>query len=66
MSPAPLGHTQKREPARGTPSRPGYLRLIVDLEEQTFAELRRRAVAEKTSVAEQIRTVIEWGLESAK
>lgn len=66
MSPAPLGHTRKREPAHGVPSRPGYLRLIVDLEEETFAELRRRALAENTSVAEQIRAVVEWGLESAR
>lgn len=65
---APIGHTLKRQVAKGTriARHPGKVRLIVDVDEETFAHLRHRALLSGTSMAEQIRTVIEWGLDSEK
>jgi hypothetical protein len=34
------------------------------MDEETFDEIRRRAIRENTSVAQQIRLLIEWGLEA--
>lgn len=40
-------------------------RLVCDLDEETMNELRARARKEKTSVSQQIRLLIEWGLMAA-
>lgn len=40
----------------------GFRRIVVAFDEETFAQVRKRAVSEKTSFAEQVRTLVEWGL----
>lgn len=51
--------------ARGDGRQHGDLRrIIVSFPEETFAEIRERAERERTSFAEQVRTLVEWGLES--
>ena len=42
----------------------GKRRINVTLDDETFDEIRKLAVAEKTSFAEQIRLLVEWGLEA--
>jgi hypothetical protein len=42
------------------------LRINCLFDPDTFEELKQRAYKEKTSMAEQIRLMVEWGLESAK
>lgn len=53
-------------PANGcaVPGRDGWKQLVVRMDEETFDEIRRRAIRENTSVAQQIRLLIEWGLEA--
>lgn len=42
---------------------PNGMRKVVCLfDDQTFEEVRARALAEKTSFAEQVRCLVEWGL----
>lgn len=40
--------------------------IYVALDPDTFDHLASRAKKEKTSMSEQIRTMVEWGLESEK
>jgi hypothetical protein len=61
---APVGHTQKRPIAKGSRKADGRLGVVCYLDEDTFATIRARAEAQKTSFGEQIRTLIEWGLEA--
>ncbi len=53
-------------PANGStcPGRDGWKQLVVRLDDETFNEIRERAIRENTSVAQQIRLLIEWGLEA--
>lgn len=44
--------------------RGGYVKLVCAIDPETFAQIRARAVEKKTSVAEIVRTLIEWGLEA--
>lgn len=39
-------------------------RIVLGLDDDTFSIIRRRAVRERTSFAEQARLLIEWGLEA--
>jgi hypothetical protein len=41
-------------------------KIVIIIDDETFAEVRRRAVKAGTSVAEQMRILIEWGLMSEK
>ena len=68
MPRAPGTHTAKRPPASGSRKhhQNGKVGLVCYFEADTFDVLRARAVRENTSVAEQIRTLVEWGLESSK
>lgn len=50
--------------ARGVVRTPGRRRVVVQFDEASFAEIRGLAKAERTSFAEQIRTLVEWGLEA--
>ncbi|WP_249696470.1 hypothetical protein [Stappia sp. WLB 29] len=61
-------HTQKRPVARGTkdPRFPDHTQVVVRLDDETFAAVRARAVEEGTSFSEQVRLLIEWGLEAAE
>jgi hypothetical protein len=55
---------RRSRPARGT-RRGTTARLVVTFDDETFAEIRARAVKAGTSVAEQIRQLVEFGLETA-
>lgn len=59
-------HTRKRPIARGCrdPRFPGYLGIVVRLDEETFQQVRDLAERRGTSFGEQVRTLIEWGLEA--
>jgi hypothetical protein len=61
-------HTQKRPVARGVkdPRKPDLMQIVVRIDDETFAEIRAIAVAEQTSFSEQIRMLIEWGLEAQR
>lgn len=50
-----------KTPARGVQNG-SYRQLLVKIDPETFEQIRDRAVDEKTSMAHQIRLVIEWGL----
>lgn len=41
-------------------------RIIVGFDDETFEQIRARAKAEQTSFGEQVRLLVEWGLEDAK
>lgn len=59
-----MRHTQKRPVARGVRKGDGTIAVVVHLPDDTFNEVRERAIAEGTSWGEQARTLIEWGLET--
>jgi hypothetical protein len=42
-----------------------YLQVSTRFDTETFEALRARARHEKTSVAEQVRKLVEWGMEAA-
>jgi hypothetical protein len=61
----------RRRPGAGSVSRGGdgrdhgdLRRIVVAFPEETFADVRARAEKEGTSFAEQVRTLVEWGLEA--
>jgi hypothetical protein len=58
--------TQKRIVARGTqdPRFPGRLQVVVSFDHDDFEVIRQRAIAQNTSFAEQVRILVEWGLEA--
>lgn len=39
-------------------------RCVVGFDPETFQVIRDRAIREKTSFAEQVRLLVEWGLEA--
>lgn len=43
-----------------------YRRIVVDVDPETFAEIRGRATAESRSVSATIRDLLEWGLMAHK
>lgn len=53
---------RRRDPGRGL-DRGSYKRIVVSLPDETFDEIRALAVKRRTSFAEQIRLLVEWGLE---
>ena len=61
-----MRHTQKRPVARGVRKANGMVAIVVHFPEDTFQEIRERALAEGTSWSEQARTLVEWGLESER
>lgn len=60
--------TSKKTVAVGNikPNWPGMPRVVCAFDEETFTEIRQRAIADETSFAEQVRRLVEWGLESAQ
>lgn len=57
----------QREPAVGCRRTAGGMRqVIIRLDDDTFDEVRARAVKEGTSFGEQVRLLVTWGLEDAK
>lgn len=63
-----MTRTQTRSVARGSKDshHPGFVAVVVRLDDETFAEVRDLAVKNGTSFAEQVRTLVEWGLEAGK
>jgi hypothetical protein len=60
--------TQTRPVAKGTrdPRFPEHLQTVCRFEDELFAEIRARAISERTSFNEQVRILVEWGLEAAR
>lgn len=57
---------RKKEPGKGS-KRPGdteTTQIVVRMDDETFQQVRARAIAEQTSIAHQLRLLIEWGLEA--
>lgn len=50
---------------RGLADRGGLKRIVVAFDDETFEVIRDRAVKAQTSFAEQVRQLVEWGLEDA-
>ncbi len=48
------------------PSAPEKVYLSIAFDAETFERMRAMAVAANVSFAEQVRTIVEWGLDSAK
>lgn len=64
-----------RKPGRGSTRRSsigfpeqysGMRRIVVAFDEETFAQVRDRALSAHTSFAEQIRLLVEWGMMSTE
>lgn len=54
---------RRLDPAKGCVHR-GRRRIVVDLDEDTFAQVAGRALKEGVSLAEMVRQLVEWGLEA--
>ncbi|MBO6858346.1 hypothetical protein [Roseibium sp.] len=63
-----MRHTQKRPVAKGCidPKRPGQRKVVLVLDDETFEQIRDMAIKDGTSFAEQIRLLVEWGLEAER
>ena len=55
--------SRRKKPAVGC-RKGNHIKVVCAFDDETFREVRRRAVKEQTSVAEQIRKLTEWGLEA--
>jgi len=56
-----------RQPAQGYDHRsPAVKRVATSYDSETFEEVRKLALQQKTSFAEQIRQLVEYGLEVLK
>lgn len=61
------GNSKSRQVARGNadPQRPHIRRISMAIENEMFADIRQRAIDSNLSFAEQVRVLLEWGIESA-
>jgi hypothetical protein len=50
--------------SKGTPGRKCMRKVVCLFDDETFDAIRSRAIAKETSFAEQIRLLVEWGLEA--
>ena len=50
--------------AQGTQNRPHKRRTAIELDEETFVQIRELAIANATSFGAQLRLLVEWGLEA--
>lgn len=57
-----------KSPARGCKRRSDVAttQIVCRFDDDTFAEIQARATAQGTSFNEQVRQLVEWGLESAR
>jgi len=55
--------SSQRQPAIGSVKSRGSRRIVVQFDDETFDVIRRRAKDAGTSFAEEVRTLVEWGLE---
>lgn len=60
-----MSHTQKREVARGCRHSPNRVGFVCYFDDETADAIRARAIAKQTSFGEQVRLLVEWGLEAA-
>jgi hypothetical protein len=59
-----VGCGSTRRSSAGSPEHYADLRrIMVAFDEQTFQEIRMLAIERQTSFAEQVRLLVEWGLE---
>lgn len=58
------GVQQPDGPARGVELAGGRRQVVIKMDTSQFDEVRERVIRENTSLAEQIRLLIEWGLEA--
>lgn len=61
-----LGAQRYDGPARGVRRANGRRQIVITMDEDQFEEVRALAEAEGTSTAEQLRNLIEWGLEAVE
>lgn len=61
-----LGQQRPDGPAQGVERACGKRQVVVRMDTDQFAEVRALATEEGTSLAEQIRNLIEWGLEAVR
>jgi hypothetical protein len=54
---------RRLNPAKGF-DRNGRRRIVVEFDEDTFAQVAGRAFKEGVSFAEMVRQLVEWGLEA--
>lgn len=50
--------------SRGDGTRHNQRRIVIGFDDETFQVIRDRSIREKTSFAEQVRLLVEWGLEA--
>lgn len=57
---------RRGEPAIGVvnPARPNQTQTVCSFDHETFATVRALAIKNGTSFAEQVRLLVEWGLEA--
>lgn len=57
--------TRRHSPGRGSAHRsPAVRRFSIPFDDETAGEIQRRAARAGTSAAEQVRQLVEWGLEA--
>ena len=56
-------HTQKRQVAKGVVQPNGTRGIVCYFDPETFEAIRERALRAGTSFGEQVRCLVEWGLE---
>ncbi len=60
----PLGKQHRNGPAKGVKLYGGRRQVVIKMDSDQFDFIYQRALRENTSVAEQIRNLIEWGIEA--
>jgi hypothetical protein len=58
------GQQMPHGPAKGVLLENGQRQVVIKMDADQFEEVRALAIRERTSVAEQLRNLIEWGLEA--
>jgi hypothetical protein len=58
------GTAPSGEPGRGVAKGPNAVQHVVVFDRETFAEVRAKAIRDRTSLSEAIRTLVEWGLQA--
>lgn len=58
------GTAPRGEPGRGVRKGPDAVQHVCVFDNETFAQVRAKAIRDGTSLSEAIRTLVEWGLEA--
>jgi hypothetical protein len=56
----------RRKPAKGWRHKNGALGMMTYYDDETFAQIEARAAKHNTSFGEQVRLLVEWGLQTAE